>query len=470
MVSFIAREAFAELSLHEKNAYLQARADAFQEEEGEERILLSKPALSRLRRFYSRRSAADLKLDGMEEGSLRDTLVRLAEAIHGRELKLVVRSELPASRRDEAGSGPAAGTRSRPRRSGAEMELMPPDRTVRLAPKYEGADESQLDFFVPQVHDAPLKDEMNLMDVAPFALSKVRRDGVIRYELKDSIITIEGGAEVGLATAYDYDIFLSMVSYLAEEVRRFRIESRKGRRPSLPPPTYRPSAAQILRFCRRGTGGKQYVELENALDRLQATRIKITNLTGGKRRETQSFPLIGRYKVVSRTGQERVELVEIDVPKWVYDGVVQPEGKPTILTLNPDYFLIAQPIARFLYRLARKAAGADEAHYLVSDLHYRSGSALPAGKFRRKVEEIVERAKHDPLPDYDLALKPGKRGPILHMVRRVEPAPDQAAAPGEQAAASGEQAAAPPEQAAVPEQAAAPDQAAVPAERVSAAG
>ena len=291
---------------------------------------------------------------------------------------------------------------------------MPPGRTVRLAPD----DEDQLDFFVPQVHDAPLKDEMNLMDVAPFALSKVRRDGVIRYELKDSIITIEGGAEVGLATAYDYDIFLSMVSYLAEEVRRFRIERKKGRRPNLPPPTYRPSAAQILRFCRRGTGGKQYIELENALDRLQATRIKITNLTGGKRRETQSFPLIGRYKVVSRTGQERVELVEIDVPKWVYDGVVQPEGKPTILTLNPDYFLIAQPIARFVYRLARKAAGTDEAHYLVSDLHYRSGSALPPGKFRRKVEEIVERAKTDPLPDYDLHLKPGKRGPILHMVRR----------------------------------------------------
>ena len=299
---------------------------------------------------------------------------------------------------------------------------MPPGRTVRIAPE----DEDQLDFFVPQVHDAPLKDEMNLMDVAPFALSKVRRDGVIRYELKDSIITIEGGAEVGLATAYDYDIFLSMVSYLAEEVRRFRIEQKKGRRPSLPPPTYRPSAAQILRFCRRGTGGKQYIELENALDRLQATRIKITNLAGGKRRETQSFPLIGRYKVVSRTGQDRVETVEVDVPKWVYDGVVQPEGRPTILTLNPDYFLIAQPIARFLYRLARKAAGADEAHYTVADLHYRSGSALPPAKFRRKVEEIVERSKSDPLPDYDLALKPGKRGPILHMVRRVEQSADAA--------------------------------------------
>lgn len=412
MVSFKSRKDFSVLRLHEKNAYLQEVANAFQVEAGEEPVLLSKAALSRLRRFYSRRSFADLKLEEMGDGLMRDTLVRMAEAIHGKELKKVLSSEMPAVR-DEAEDGQPT---ARPPGSAQQGEVIPPGRIIRLAP----GDDAQLDFFVPQLHDAPLKDEMNLMDIAPFALSKVRRDGVIRYELKDSIITIEGGAEVGLATSYDYDIFLSMVSYLAEEVRRFRIEEQKGRRPSLPPPTYRPSATQILRFCRRGTGGKQYLALESALDRLQATRIKITNLSGGKRRETQSFPLIGRYTVISRTGQDHVDLVEIDVPKWVYDGVVQPDGKPTILTLNPDYFLIAQPIARFLYRLARKAAGSDTAHYTLDDLHYRSGSSLTPAKFRRKVEEIVERSQTEPLPDYDLALTSGRRGPVLHMVRRVE--------------------------------------------------
>ncbi len=404
------REDFAELRLREKNAYLQELADHFQGEAEEDQIVLSKAALSRLRRFYSRRSVADLKLAELGDGAMRDALVRMAGIIRESEIAKVIQSELPASRKDTA-----KDDTEQPREE-AKGKSVSTARIIRLAP--EG--DEQLDFFVPQVHDAPLKDEMNLMDIAPFALSKVRRDGVIRYELKDSIITIEGGAEVGLATTYDYDIFLSMVSYLAEEVRRFRIDTAKGRRPSLPPPTYRPSATQILRFCRRGTGGKQYAALEAALDRLQATRIKITNLSGGTRRETQSFPLIGRYKVVSRTESDAVDLVEIDVPKWVYDGVVQPEGKPTILTLNPDYFLIAQPIARFLYRLARKAAGAASAHYALDDLHYRSGSALPLAKFRRKVEDIVERAKDDPLPDYDLTLKAGKRGPVLHMARRSE--------------------------------------------------
>ena len=93
--------------------------------------------------------------------------------------------------------------------------------------------------------------DVNLMDVAPFSLSKRARKNVIKYELKDSLITIEGGAESGLATVFDYDIFLNMVSYLAEEVQKFRRDEAKGLRPSLPPKVYRPNASHILKFCRR---------------------------------------------------------------------------------------------------------------------------------------------------------------------------------------------------------------------------
>lgn len=381
------REAFSALSLHEKNSYLQGITQQLMETRGEEFIPLSKDALSRLRRFYSRRSIADLRLDNIEDPDLRERMHILGENIYGKEIAKVLESEIPPSR----------------------INREPP------------INDDQLMFFVPAVSDAPIKDEVNLMDVAPFALSKTKRDGIIRYELKDSVITIEGGAEVGLATAYDYDIFLNMVSHLAEEMRRYRISERKGTRPSIPARIYRPSAAQILKFCRRGMGGKQYTELEHALDRLQATRIKIINLSGGKRRETQSFPLIGRYKVVSRTAQDKIDLVEIDIPTWVYDGVVQPETRPSILTLNPDYFLIAKPIARFIYRLARKAAGKSEAFYTIEDLHYRSGSKLPQRKFLNSVKEIVGNSETDPLPDYDIFLIPGQNGPILHMKRRGNP-------------------------------------------------
>ncbi|SOC89921.1 Plasmid replication initiator protein [Ensifer adhaerens] len=396
-LSLKTREEFAELSLHEKNAYIQNVADQIADARGDARIALDKDALARLRRYYARRSMADLKAEEAG-GPLGKSLRQFAECIRAEEVQTLVGHEVPTKR----------ATR----------------RNLRPAP----LDDAQLMFFVPSVHDAPLKDDFNLMDIAPFALSKSGGAGVIRYELKDSIITIEGGAEVGIATAYDYDIVINMISHLAEATRRYRIEEGKGLKPSLPPQVYRPAAAEILKFCRRELGGKQYEDLERALARLQATNIRITNLKAGRdRRATEAFPLIGRYKVVSRTSQDRIDLVEIEIPGWVYDGVVQPDGKPTILTLNPDYFLLSRPIARFIYRLARKAAGETHAFYSLKELHKRSGSKLPLRKFRQAVEEIVAETKNIPLPDYDLELEDRGHDLVLLMRNRARslPAPEE---------------------------------------------
>jgi plasmid replication initiation protein len=390
-LSLKTRDEFADLSLHEKNAYLHDIAVQVAQARGEELKPLDKESLARLRRFYARRSLADLKAPDPND-PLGASLLRLAEAIRTEEIQKVVQHEVSTL----------------------------PKPMVRAAP----IDDAQMMFFVPSVHDAPVKDDLNLMDIAPFALSRTSGEGTIRYELKDSIITIEGGAEVGLATAYDYDIFINMVSHLAQAVRNYRIDDQKGLRPGLPARVYSPSAAEILKFCRRELGGKQYLDLEHSLDRLQATRIKITNLGAGKRRETQSFPLIGRYRVVTRTTQERIDKVEIEIPNWVYEGVVKADGsKPSILTLHPDYFLIARPIAKFIYRLARKAAGYTEAGYGLAELHRRSGSKLPAHKFKQAIQEIVNAAKDNPLPDYDLTLEEGKGQQILRMRYRAKKEP-----------------------------------------------
>jgi len=387
-LDLLARDAFADLSLHEKNAYLQGVVKEIQTARGEAFEPLEKDALSRLRRFYSRRSFADLQLEKIANERLRAAMGKWGEAIHLGEVQKAITHEAPSQ----------------------------PRPTKRAAP----LDDDQLSFFVPTVHDAPVKDDLNLMDIAPFSLSKTVKGGVLRYELKDSIVTIEGGAEVGLATAYDYDIFINMVSHLAAEMREYGIAQKKGLRPDIPARIYRPAAAELLKFCRRDLGGKQYLELEKALDRLQATRIKITNLSDGKRRETEAFPLIGHFKVVSRTVQDKIDQVEIEIPGWVYEGVVTPHGKPSILTLNPDYFLIARPLAKFIYRLARKTAGEGEAFYRVDDVHVRSGSRLPPHKFAQALERLVEGTKDDPLPDYNLELRQGERGQVLHMRKRLD--------------------------------------------------
>lgn len=391
------REQFAALSLHEKNTYLQDLAATFAANTGREHQPLDKEALSRLRRYYSRRVFADLQLDGKPETDINVALRRLGDAIRNSDLKADIAGALA-------------------------QEL--PKRVLRAPP----SDDAQLMFFVPAIYDAPIKDDVNLMDVAPFALGKNARTGVITYELKDCLITVEGGAEVGLATVFDYDIFLNMVSYLAEEVRRFRSDEAKGLRPSLPPKVYRPSAAHLLKFSRRASGGRQYQEVESALRRLAKTSITITNLSGGKRRQVDTRPLIAEYRVISTTSTGKVDEIEISIPDWVYLSVVRADKVLPLLTLNPDYFLISSGLGRFIYRLARKAAGKGEARYTARDLHKRSGSPQEFRFFLRDLKEFVARTQAFPMPDFDLSLAPGKDGPVLLMTRRG-PATDEPDAP-----------------------------------------
>ena len=382
------REAFAALSLHEKNAYLQEIADTFADKTDRPRQALDKTALSRLRRYYSRRVWADLQIPSEPVTPLDKALKDLGESVRLNSVEADI--------------------------AGGLMASLPPRRVLRTPP----ADDAQLSFFVPAIYDAPIKDDVNLMDVAPFALSKRARTGVIQYELKDCIITVEGGAQSGMATVFDYDIFLNMVSYLADEVRRFRIDEQKGLRPSLPAKVYRPSTSHILKFCRRSDGGKAYLDLEAALDRLTKTTIKIVNLASGSRRQVDSRPLIGGYQVVTKTARGLPDTIEITIPDWVWSSVVRPDKSLSILTLNPDYFLISSAIGRFLYRLARKAAGKQEAHYKLSDLHHRSGSTQELRFFSRDLRRFVATTRLFPLPDYDLSLTEGRDEMILHMLRR----------------------------------------------------
>ncbi|MGR9140733.1 replication initiator protein A [Rhizobium leguminosarum] len=382
------RDQFAKLSLHDKNAYLQDLADRFAAANDRDRIELDKDALSRLRRYYSRRVWADLKLDEMGGGSLNRALRGLGEAIRSRSIKDDVTAVL--------------------------MQETNPRRVLRAPPQ----DDAQLMFFVPTIYDAPIKDDVNLMDVAPFSLSKKAGRGVLKYELKDSLITIEGGAESGMATVFDYDIFLNMVSYLAEEVQQYRRDEKKGLRPTLPPKVYRPNASHILKFCRRSDGGKSYEDLEAALDRLTNTTIKVVNLGGGKRRAVDSRPLISGYSVVSRTGANKIDLIEITIPDWVYTSVVRNEATLPLLTLHQDYFLISSGLGRFIYRLARKAAGKAPARYYVKEVYERSSSTQELRKFSYDLREFVARTQAFPLPEFDLSLEEGREGMLLHMRRR----------------------------------------------------
>jgi hypothetical protein len=78
--SMMTRADFSDLSLHEKNAYLQTLADQYADQHERKRGKLDKDTLSRLRRYYSRRVWADLKLEGLGNSKTDMLLARLGNA------------------------------------------------------------------------------------------------------------------------------------------------------------------------------------------------------------------------------------------------------------------------------------------------------------------------------------------------------------------------------------------------------
>ena len=288
--------------------------------------------------------------------------------------------------------------------------------TTRSNIRKPPAADCQPDFFVPTLYDVGARDSRSIMDVAVFRLSKrdKRAGEVIHYELTDGYVEVKAGPD-GMASVWDYDLVLMMVSHMTEAMNRYR--EGKGEKPGR---VYRPHISDILKFCRRGDGGRQAEEVEGALDRLKGTTIKNVRerkSPNGQRmmREVEAEGLISSYKVLSRTDNGRIASVEIEAPRWLHQEIT--EGKnPDVLAVHPDYFLIDPGIGRYIYRQARRAAGKDQAVWAFQTLYQRSGSTGTLKKFTENLRKII--AAND-LPEYHLEEQQGQSGPLLVMTNRA---------------------------------------------------
>src|SRR5690606_27641488 len=94
-----------------------------------------------------------------------------------------------------------------------------PATLVRKPPKGD----EQSDFFAPTLYDVSTRDSRSVMDVAVFRLSKKdkRAGELIRYDLPDGYVEVSAGAH-GMASVWDYDIVLMLVSHLTEAMNRYR--------------------------------------------------------------------------------------------------------------------------------------------------------------------------------------------------------------------------------------------------------
>lgn len=244
----------------------------------------------------------------------------------------------------------------------------------------------QHDLFICDVADAVLKDLMPQMEHPFYSLSKKPERVVRRYDHNGNWIEITPSIK-GLATIYDKDILIYCISQIMAKLKRGEKVTKR----------VRINSRDLLIFTNRGTAGKDYAALVEALDRLEGTRIR-TNIRVADEEQTDGFGLIDASAIRRKHGLDgRLLWCEVVLSDWVFDAI----RAQAVLTLHPDYFRLRKPLERRLYELARKHCGAQaEWSCKVEILHKKSGSKSPLKQFRYLLKET---ASSDHLPDYHLA-------------------------------------------------------------------
>src|SRR5271156_1334662 len=254
----------------------------------------------------------------------------------------------------------------------AQMGTDTPNHDEQLVPSRH----IQGDLFICDVSDAVLKDLIPQMEHPFYSLSKKPETTVRRYEHNGNWLQITPSVK-GLATIYDKDILIYCISQLMEKLKR---NEPVGHR-------VRITSHDLLVFTNRGTAGKDYHALCEALDRLAGTRIK-TNIRTGDEEQTDSFGLIDAASIRRKHGLDgRLLSVEIKLSEWVFNAIKGQE----VLTLHPDYFRLRKPLERRIYELARKHCGKqDEWSISLELLKKKCGSSSEDFEFRRLVGVICK--------------------------------------------------------------------------------
>ncbi len=248
----------------------------------------------------------------------------------------------------------------------------------------------QPDFFVCDVFDAAVKGDSAAMEHPIFSLSKKPDLKIRRYENGDRWAEVRPSVK-GLATVFDRDILIYCISQLIAAMNDGRPIS----------PRLRLRAHDMLVATNRDTSGRGYLQLREALERLQGTQIATNIITGGKE-VFDVFSLIDRGRIVRETRDGRMQEVEIVLSDWVFQAVEAQE----VLTLDRRYFQLAKPLERRLYELARKHTGQQICFRIGLDkLRMKCGSQSTPKEFRRLLQTIIaDDLKHDHMPGYSFQL------------------------------------------------------------------
>lgn len=243
----------------------------------------------------------------------------------------------------------------------------------------------QKDFFIADIFDTAIKDDMASMEHPLFAL-KAGDKRVRVYERNGNSVTIKPGSD-GCATIHDKDVWIYCISQMIEAMNRGREDVSR---------VVRFIAHDFLVTTNRDTSGRAYERMADAMGRLSGTRIETDIATVGQR-ERSGFGLVDSWTVIERDN-DRMVAVEVTLPNWLYRSVMAKH----VLTLSPDYFRIRKPMDRRIYELARKHCGNQRQwQCTIKTLYEKSGSTDALRNFKGSLKTLSE---SNDLPDYTLSM------------------------------------------------------------------
>lgn len=247
----------------------------------------------------------------------------------------------------------------------------------------------QHDLFICDVADAVLKDVMPQMEHPFYSLSKKPETSIRRYEHNGQWLQVTPSVK-GLATIYDKDILIYCISQIMAKLNNNEQVSKR----------VRINSHDLLVFTNRGTAGKDYIALQEAIERIRGTTIS-TNIRTGDEEQIDTFGLIDSSSIRRKHGLDgRLLSCDITLSDWVFNAIKHNE----VLTLHRDYFRLRKPIERRIYELARKHCGQQTSWKASVDiLLKKSGSKSSDKEFRRAVRGL---AASDHLPDYRVEFEP----------------------------------------------------------------
>ena len=262
--------------------------------------------------------------------------------------------------------------------------------------------------FSLDVSSLSVKDAQPQLEHPIFSLSKRPDIRPREYLSPDDRIKVEiDPHRTGLPTIWDKDLLIFAISDI-----RARLE--RGEEVS---PRIRFHTADVIEFCQRSKGGKEYARLDRALTRLAGALLK-TNIRTGGIETTKGFHIIDDFDIKRQYDEPDGRLIycEFTLSDWLFRAVCCDKE---ILTLHPDYFRLRRALDRRLYEIARKHCGRQaEWSIRIEKLQRKSGSGSELREFRRSLRRLA--GGHGDLLEYDLSLRVGRGGQELVVFRRRE--------------------------------------------------